>query len=95
MLVATEEDINQVRTVMLNACQGHPMVLADPAPNSKLTGFEDNGMLFALRVWCKTEDYWDVMFDLTEAVKHALDREGIALSYPKREIFIKEHVREA
>jgi small conductance mechanosensitive channel len=35
-----------------------------------------------MRVWCKPEHYWDVMFDLTKSVKEAFDKGGISIPYP-------------
>ena len=37
---------------------------------------------FAVRPWCKTEDYWDVYFETTENIKEALDKAGIEIPYP-------------
>jgi small conductance mechanosensitive channel len=39
---------------------------------------------FFLRPWIKSEDYWEVRFDLTRQVKEAFDSQGIESPYPQR-----------
>jgi len=34
------------------------------------------------RTWCKSEHYWDVMFDLNKSIKEAFDKNGITIPYP-------------
>lgn len=36
------------------------------------------------RVWMNTTQYWDVRFDLTKAIKEALDKAGITIAFPTR-----------
>jgi small conductance mechanosensitive channel len=45
---------------------------------------------FAVRPFCKPEDYWDVYFATVEGTKLALDKAGIEIPYPHRvEIYKK------
>ena len=44
----------------------------------------DSSVNFAVRPWCKSEDYWAVYFGITENVKLALDEAGIGIPYPHR-----------
>ena len=38
------------------------------------------------RFWCKSSDYWALKWDLTKAIKEALDKEGIDIPFPTRTI---------
>ena len=42
----------------------------------------DSSINFAVRPWCKAEDYWAVYFETTEQTKEALDAAGIDIPYP-------------
>ena len=46
----------------------------------------DSSVNFNVRPWVKTEDYWGVMFDLTEAIKKRFDEEGISFPFPQQDI---------
>ena len=54
-------------------------VLADPAPFVAVDKYEDNAVVFAFRVYCKSADYWDVKFALQDKVKDTLAENGIAV----------------
>ena len=34
-----------------------------------------------MRVWCATEDYWDVYFTLNERVREYFEKYGVEMSY--------------
>ncbi len=43
-------------------------------------------MKYIVRPWVRTEDYWPVYWDVTREVKLRLDREGISLGVPGRDV---------
>lgn len=80
--VGYDSDIKQTKDVLMNVLNSHPKVLKDPAPAVTVLELADSSINFAVRPWCKTEDYWDVYFDVTENTKEALDAAGIEIPYP-------------
>ncbi len=54
----------------------------DPAPFAAVLSYGDSAIKYALRVWCKSEDYWDVLFEANENVKKVFDAKGIEMTYP-------------
>lgn len=78
-----EDDIDKAIKIITETGASHPKVLSDPAaPWAKVVGLGDSSVNIQSRVWCKSEDYWDVMFDLNKAVKEAFDKGGITIPYP-------------
>ena len=57
-------------------------VLLDPAPFAAVDSYGDSAIRYTLRVWVKTEDYWDVYFALNQRVKTVFDEQGVAMTYP-------------
>ena len=47
----------------------------------RIAEYRDSSIVYAVRVWCLTADYWDVHYDLLEKVKEAFDRNGVEMSY--------------
>jgi small conductance mechanosensitive channel len=80
--VAYEEDIKQVKDVLLKVLTDNPQVLKDPAPSVNVLELADSSVNFAVRPFCKPEDYWDVYFATYEGCKNALDKAGIEIPYP-------------
>ena len=56
--------------------------LLDPAPCAMVAAYGESAIQYTLRVWVKTEDYWDVFFLVNQRVKQIFDEQGIAMTYP-------------
>ncbi len=80
--VGYDSDIKKTKEVLMNVLTSHPNVISDPAPTVNVSELADSSINFAVRPWCKTEDYWTVYFDITENTKEALDAAGIEIPYP-------------
>ena len=59
----------------------HPKALFTPEPCVRVSAYKDSSIEYTVRVWCATEDYWDLYSDLLEQVKEAFDRSGIEMTY--------------
>ena len=57
-------------------------VLLEPAPMAVISEYGESAIKYSLRVWVKTENYWDVHFALTQKVKDVFDQQGVAMTYP-------------
>ena len=88
--IAYNEDFEFVEDVIYEICEKHPKVLDDPQPMVRISEHGDNAIILLTRVWTKTEDYWDVRFDLLEEVKRRFDEENIEIPYPQLDIHSPE-----
>ena len=61
-------------------------MLDDPEPVVKLHNLGDSSVDFIVRPWCNPDDYWDVHWDITRAVKMCFDEEGISIPFPQRDV---------
>jgi small conductance mechanosensitive channel len=82
--VGYDSDIKKTKEVLLEVITSHPLVLSEPAPTVNVHALADSSINFAVRPWCKVEDYWAVYFGVTEQTKEALDTAGIEIPYPHR-----------
>lgn len=57
-------------------------VLLDPAPFAAVNRYGESAIEYVVRVWTKTEDYWDVNFAVQQNIKNVFDAQGIAMTYP-------------
>ncbi|MCC0784969.1 mechanosensitive ion channel [Clostridioides sp. ES-S-0108-01] len=88
--VGYEDDILNVRRVLKDIVNNHKLIINEPEPFIGVVEHGDNAIKFAVRVWCKTEDYWTIYLDLLEEVKVRFDEEGITIPYPKMDLTLKE-----
>lgn len=82
------DDIGRVKDLLFEIVSGHPLVLADPEPTIRVNELADSSVNFICRPWAKTEDYWNVYWDVLETVKLRFDSEGISIPYPQRDIHV-------
>lgn len=80
--VGYDSDIKKTKEVLTRVLKAHPLVIEEPQPTVDVLELADSSINFAVRPWCKTEDYWTVYFGITENVKIALDEAGIEIPYP-------------
>ena len=87
---AYSEDPDKVKKALLDAAAYNKNVLVEPAPVAVLTSFDDSAVAYQLRVWCKTDMYWDVKFSLNERVKKIFDERNIQIPFPQMDVHISK-----
>jgi small conductance mechanosensitive channel len=85
-----ESDVDNVKNILMDVIAKNEKILDDPKPVARLKKHNDSSLDFAVLVWCKTEDYWDVFYDMNEEVKRAFDKNGIDIPYPHLEVINRE-----
>lgn len=77
---AKSEDPSRVRRTILEVLKGQPRILNQPDPPfARLTGSTGQAFQFTVRVWCLTEDYWPLYYDLNQQITDALLQAGIQM----------------
>jgi small conductance mechanosensitive channel len=86
--VGYADDIAKAQRILEEIVAGHAKVLPEPAPIIKLNALGDNSVNFVVRPWTKTDDYWDVYWDLTRQVKERFTAEDINIPFPQRDLHV-------
>lgn len=74
-------DPDVVVAALLEAAQD-ARVLTDSAPFAALTGYGDSAISYTLRVWVKTDDFWDVYHKINRQIIDIFREKGIEMTYP-------------
>ena len=77
------EDIDKVRKALKDILDKDERVLQDPAPVIVLGALADSSVNMTVRVWVKSEDYWNVFFQTNETIYNEFNRLGINFPYPQ------------
>ena len=86
---AYTENSDRVMEALLEAASVD-RILPDPAPNAVILGYTETAVQYSVRVWTKTEDYWDVMFAINRNVKRIFDEQQIKAAFPHVHVFMEE-----
>lgn len=84
--VSYSDDIPKTEKVLQEILVSHEKVLRDPEPIVRLHELADSSVNFIVRPWVNKEDYWEVYWDVTRAVKMRFDEEGISIPFPQRDV---------
>ena len=74
---AKSEKPAEIQQLILDTVAESKIALKDPAPFARISGGTNEAMEFTVRVWCKTEDYWNLYFDLNQSIVEAFGRKGV------------------
>lgn len=83
---ATED----VRRAVLAAAAKDERILTEPAPMAAISGFGSSSVEYTVRVWCKSDDYWDVLFALNENIRESFAEYGVEMSYDHLNVHIEK-----
>jgi small conductance mechanosensitive channel len=88
--IAYGDDIESGQAALMALMGSDPRILGDPASQVLVKELADSSVNLNLRCWCKTEDYWDVLFDLTKAAKLEIDAAGLTIPFPQRDVHLMQ-----
>ena len=86
--IGYDDDIDKTQKILEDIVNGHELVLKEPQAIVKLHELGESSVNFICRPWVKPENYWNVYWDITRAVKHRFDAEGITIPFPQRDVHI-------
>ncbi|MBE5159991.1 mechanosensitive ion channel [Vibrio parahaemolyticus] len=86
--IGYNDDLLKAEVVLTDIVNSHPAVLKTPEPTIKVHTLNTSSIDFIVRPWVKTDDYWDVYWDITKEVKLRFDREGISIPFPQQDVHL-------
>ena len=81
--------IDKVKEVINEVIDKCEYVLNDKDRTVRLLKHNNSSLTYTVKVWVKTDDYWNTYYDLQEAIKEAFDKNKIEIPYPQLDIHQK------
>jgi len=78
------DDIDKAFDTIRGVIGAEGRIHADPEPMVVVGELADNSVNIIIRVWCDAGNYWPLKFDMTKAIKEALDKADISIPFPQR-----------
>ncbi len=86
--ISYSDDIPKAEALLEEILQSHDKVLKHPEPVVRLHELGASSVDFVVRPWVRVEDYWDVYWDVTRAVKLKFDAANISIPFPQRDVHV-------
>lgn len=86
--ISYDDDIDLARSVAMDLLRNDTRVLTDPPPRVVVLDLGDSSVNLGIRPFVRSEDYWEVLWDLTETIKTRFDQAGLSIPYPQQDIYL-------
>ena len=88
-------DAQAVREAILDILKDHPKILNAETPGAAdpivaLRSMKESSVELIVRVWARSEDYWDVLFSINELIYAGLPERGISFPFPQLDVHLKQ-----
>ena len=86
--VAYDDDLQVAKDALIGILEADDRVLDDPPPTVAVSELGDSSVNFVVRPWCRSEDYWELRFDLTRKIKETLEDAGCSIPFPQQDMHV-------
>ena len=84
-----EADPDTVKACIARVVGVQAMALFSPEPLIRVNDYKESAVEYILRVWCATDDYWPLRYDLLEQIKVEFDKAGVEMTYNHLNVHLK------
>lgn len=79
-LLNYDNDLRLAKSILIRICEEDERILKEPAIFVGVGALSETGINLTLRVWTKSESYWDVFHFLNETIKDNFEQNKITLA---------------
>lgn len=88
--ISYDSDFRTARELILDIIKKDELVLNTPEPIVRMSAHSDSAIVIDVLIWTKTENYYDVRYNMHEAVKAVFDANGIEIPYNQLDVRIRD-----
>jgi small-conductance mechanosensitive channel len=90
--VSYDDDPEVALQLLLEAAEGHPRILRDPPPVSRLISFGESGVRLEIRFWIAdpVNGVNNVRSDVNRAIWRIFRAHGVTIPFPQREVRMRD-----
>lgn len=88
--VSYGSDMDKAINLVKDIVKSDSRIARSPQPKVGISEFADSSINIYSRLWCKQQDYWDVMFAINKKINQEFNKNKIQILFPQRDVHIKE-----
>lgn len=86
--IAYGDDYDMAKNTLLEFVKDDPRIIDAEDNFIGLVELADSSVKITLRVWCKTEDYWAVFFNMNERIYKEFGSKGLNIPFPQMDVHV-------
>lgn len=87
--ISYNDDMSKAKSIIKKLIDTDSRFIKDPKPVVAVSKHNDSSIQIIARVWCKTEDYWNLYYYMQEQVKLDFDKAGINIPFNQIDVHLK------
>lgn len=87
-----KDDIKEAKNILTGVMKSYEHILKDEENAVVVKELADSSVNIEIRMWVKTENYWDGKFYLNEAIRDTLGEKGITIPYNQLDVNV-HHIK--
>ena len=89
--ISYSDDLEKAKSIITDIADSHELVIDDTEPPFVRLGIQaEDSLQITVRLWTKTENYWQVKFDITELVNDAFIKNNITIPFRQLDVHIQK-----
>lgn len=85
-----DDDLRAVKRFLVELVTQDERILADPAPEVRVSELADSSVNLVVRPWVNASDFWPVKCDLVERIKIGFDDRGFSIPFPQTDVHVHQ-----
>jgi len=82
------DDIRAVKQLFTEILEADERILKDPPIEVRVFELGDSAIIFKVRGWVQTPDWWATRCDIVEEIKVQMDQRGFHIPFPQRDVHL-------
>ena len=92
--ISYREDYEKAKEVIMKVINDEDRLLKDRTNRVVIDKFGESSVDLLVWVWCESEDYWPVLFDMKTNIKKALDNAEIEIPFNQLDVHFDNEINE-
>lgn len=88
--ISYSSDIKKAKELLEEIADKCQYVLKEEKVEVFVNSLDSSQVTLGIRVWTKTTDYWDALFQLNETIKYTFDENDIEIPFDQLEVHVKK-----
>ncbi|MCS5423077.1 MULTISPECIES: mechanosensitive ion channel family protein [Psychrilyobacter] len=84
--ISYDDDFKKAIKILTEISESHPKISQQIDKTIRLRELANSSVNLTFRVWCKSEDYWEVYYDVMESAKLKFDENNITIPFPQMDV---------
>ena len=88
--ISYSNDFEKAKEIIQGITDRNKLVHKDPEPLIRLGAHKDSALEIVVKLWVANDKYYELFYDMSEAVKREFDKHGIEIPYNQLDVHIQK-----